>query len=434
MRLTDKGLQNLTSDRPRDILAAGRRGLIVRIAPARGVVRKVFRYRWMRGGRRSLVRLGEYGDTFRLTDAFALHALCCQAADTGGDPRAVVDAWWRQHAPAPPDAAGGPTVADVVTEFLTWAERNRRRPEQAKQLLDANVIPYLGKRAAASVRKRDIVLTLDRIVRRGSPVQANRVRAVLKQAFAIAADRDLIETVPPFPREAPGGKESPRERVLTDDEVVLLWHGLDVLTPAGRRGKGISRPLALSLKLLLVTGQRRGEIAAARWSDIHVGKPAEGQKPPQTWHIPVSKNDRPHDVPLSSLAVKLLEELRTHTGNSEFWLPSARSDKAADDRDRTITKAAREVRELLRIADWTPHDLRRTARTGLSRLGVSEAVAERVVNHVSGDRMVQVYNRHTYQQEMRDALNQWGAHIEGLIAQPFTLPDELKHLVRGAPR
>lgn len=425
MKLTDKGLQNLTSDRRRDILATGRRGLIVRIEPSRGSTRKTFRFRWKRDGRQSVLRLGEYGETFRLADAFALHGLCVQAADNGGDPGAVAQAWWRQHMPAPPETVDGPTVADVLAEFQTWAERERKRPEAAKALLDANVLPYLGSRAAASIRKRDLVVLLDRIVSRGSPVAANRVNALLKQAFAIAADRDLIEAIPTFPRKAPGGEEKPRTRVLTDDEIALLWHGLNALTPKGKRGRGISRPLALALKLTLVTAQRRGEIAAARWDDV-TEEAVQGPKGKRltlhTWRIPDTKTGRPHVVPLPPLAVTLLNELRELAGESEYWLPSATGEDAAGDRDRTITKAAREVRTRLQMAQWTPHDLRRTARTGLSRLGVAEPVAERVLNHVSGDRMVAVYNQHRYLDEMRDALEKWCAHVEAIVAKPFKLP------------
>ncbi len=418
MKLTEKGLQNIATDKPRDISVTDRRGLILRLEPSRGLIRKTFRLRWKRAGKQSVVRLGMYGAAFRLADAHALHALCVQAIDHGGDPRATVEQWWATHAPAPIDAASGPTVGDVVREFLDWAARERKRPEIAKALFDKNVLPWLADRPVASIRKRDLVLLFDRIVQRDAPVVANRVQALLKQAFAVAADRDLIDAIPIFPRKAPGGAEAPRTRVLSDAEVKRLWTGLDELTPTGKRGKGISRPLALALKLLLVTAQRRGEVAAARWDDIicETVKGPKGKHVKQySWRIPETKNDRPHHVPLSPLAVELLDELRTLSGESEFWLPSATSDQAADDRDRTITKAAREVRDRLEMESWTPHDLRRTARTNFSRIGVTDAVAERVLNHVAGDRMVQVYNQHSFAAEMRVALDTWATELRRII-------------------
>lgn len=402
MRFGEKSIQALRAGpKPRDYLATNYKGLILRVSLARGQTRKVFRYRyWRPGNKKSVARyvtLGEY-PALSLGKAVSLQDDCRQAIEAGGDPAAVVRAYWERNAPdggRPP--SDGPTVRDVVNEFLEYAGKKRARPEQARYLLEANVLPILGDKPAADVRKRDIVTLLDDIVARGSPVTANRVQALLKQAFAVAADRDLIEAVPTFPREAAGGAEAPRTRVLSDAEIRHLWHGLDKVD--------IPRPLALALKLQLVTAQRRGEIAAAKFSDIRDG----------VWHIPQTKNQRPHAIPLPGLAVELIGELRELAGKSDHWLPSARGGAAAD-RERTITRAAREARKALEMDEWTPHDLRRTARTGMARLGVSDAVAERVLNHVAGDRMVQVYNQHRYIEEMREALDKWAAHLAGVVA------------------
>lgn len=433
MRFTEKGLRALTAgDKPRDILASNYRGLILRVSKARGDTRKVFRYRYWRGGVARYVTLGEYAPDDRahlsLAQADSLRTDCRDAVAAGQDPAAVVAAYWAARAPKVPEvSSGGPTVAEVVNEFLThYAEKERKRPEQARYLLDANVIPVMGSKPAADVRKRDIVTLLDGIVARGSPVVANRVQALLKQAFAVAADRDLIEATPTFPRKAIGGEEKGRTRILSDDEIALLWHGLDLLTPAGKRGKGISRPLALALKLQLVTAQRRGEIALAKWTDIAEETRTEAGKDPlklSWWNIPETKNERPHVVPLPRLALDLLAELKALAGESAYWLPNAKDgDDVAADRERTITKAAREVRTRLLMAEWTPHDLRRTARTGLARLGVSDEVGERVLNHVAGDRMVAVYNQHRYLEEMRSALDKWSEHVEAVVAKPFEMP------------
>jgi integrase len=339
----------------------------------------------------------------------------------------VVDEWHRKHTPAPAlsETAAGPTVADVVSEFLThYAEAERKRPEQARYLLQKNVIPIIGSVPVALLRKRELVRCFDRMKTRGSPVLANRVCAILKQAFAVSADRDLIESVPVFPRDPPGGREAPRERVLDDDEIKALWHGLDTLSPTDKRPK-ISRPLVLALKLALVTAQRRGEIAVARWSDVvkKTPEPAIDNNPASVsetlmWKIADTKTGRPHNVPLSPLASRLLDELRTFAGDSDFWLPSQRTGLANKERDRSITAAARDARIALNMQEWTPHDLRRTARTGMARLGVREEVAERVLNHVQGNRMIAVYNQHNYQNEMRDALEKWASHLEDLVRAP----------------
>lgn len=424
MKLTDRALAALTSTTPRDLTVTGRKGLILRLEPTRdGRTRKTFRYRYKRDGKTSRVVLGEYPTLLGVADVHALHASCVRAVEAGGDPRPLIEAFHRDLLPPAAQPADGPTVKEVCDEFLThYAERNRTRPEQARYLLEHNVLPRLGARPAASIRKRDIQAMLDVIVTRGSPILANRVQSLLKQAFAVAADRDLIETVPPFPRAKVGGEESVRTRVLSDEEIRTLWRGLETLAPPARpngkypRGK-IGRPLALALKLQLVTAQRRGEIAAARWDDlvsetVKVGRRNVTQL---SWRIPTNKSDRPHLVPLSPLAVDILDELRTLTGATDYWLPSVVTGDANAERDRSLTRAARKIRTLLKMADWRPHDLRRTARTGLARLGVRDEVAERVLNHAPRDRMVAVYNQHAYQAEMRQALDQWADRLRQIV-------------------
>ena len=142
---------------------------------------------------------------------------------------------------------------------------------------------------------------------------------------------------------------------------------------------------------------------------------AQARRRADTWHIPENKADRPHALPLSPLAVELLDELRNITSAGEFWLPSARTGEPMVERARSISAAARTMREVLGMADWRAHDLRRTARTNLSRLGVREEVAERVLNHAPTDRMVATYNQHAYQAEMREALDLWAAHLARVV-------------------
>jgi integrase len=414
MRLTEKFLQGVKTSRRRDLQVSGRRGLSLRLSLNRGRTIRSFRFRYQRDGVAKCVTLGEYGPAFTLADAHELHARAVTAAKNGGDPQVLVDAFWRERAPRPAaDAGGGPTVADVVREFLAVAERQRRRPEQARYLLEANVLPKLGPTPVAGLRKRDLVELFDTIARR-APVLANRVQAVLKQAFAVAADRDLIESVPIFPRTPAGGHEGVRTRVLSEAEIKTLWEGLDTLSQ-GDEPK-VLRPLALALKLQLVTAQRRGEIASARWAEI-VGK---------TWCIPTSpKKGRsqehvPHFVPLSPLAQTLLKELRSLANGSDYWLPNQRTDKLAADRARSISKAAREARKELKMKDWRPHDLRRTARTFMAKLGVAEVVAERVLGHGHEDRMVATYDQHAYRDEMRTALSQWATELERIVSAQGT--------------
>jgi integrase len=307
VRLTEKFLQGVKAERRRDLSIDGRRGLLLRLSLNRGQTTRTFRFRHFHNGVARYTTLGDY-PALTLADAHDLHGRCVTAVKTGSDPQAVVDAYWAARAPRP-TAASGPTVADVIKEFLAVAERQRKRPEQAKYLLETCVRPKLGDTPVASLRKRDIVEMLEPIVRIGSLVLANRVQQVLKQAFAVAADRDLISSAPVFPRALVGGEESVRTRVLAESEIRDLWAGLDKLSTGDEAE--ILRPLALALKLQLVTAQRRGEIAAARWSDVTEetwpitatdGKPVDTLV--RVWRIPDTKSDRPHEIALSPLATR----------------------------------------------------------------------------------------------------------------------------------
>jgi integrase len=417
MRLNQKAIEGLTSNgRRRDVSIRGTPGLIMRVARAHGRDSKTWRFRYFRDGRAQYATLGDF-PAVSVSAARVLHAELIVIARNGGDPRAHVEARAAERLPASArPASTGPTVRDIVEDFVRTSKR--KNPEDARALLEANVLPFIGDLPAADVRKRDFLRIYDVILARGARVLANRVHALLKQVFAVALDHDLIDALPGFPRDKPGGVERPRERVLSDDEIGTLWRTLDALTPPGKRGKGITRPLALALKLDLVTAQRRGEIATAKWADIveidtvdATGK--RGRR--KAWHIPETKTDAAHTLPLSPLALRLLDELRAYAGTSPYWLPNALNPAAsADDRARTITRAAKRIRKAVGISDWTPHDLRRTARTGLAALGVPDAVAKRCLNHADGDRMSMIYNRHGYAAEMADALDRWAAHVEAI--------------------
>lgn len=399
---------------PGDHTIRNRTGLILRVEPTR----RCFRLRAKLSGKGRIWQLGEYPRP-TVADVGKLHEDCRHAIRQGEDPQPLIDRW---HLKAIPGAhkAGGPTVADVVAEFMVVAKRERKRPEAAQAAFDLHVLRWIGDVPVAALEKRHFVELYDRIVARGRLVQANRVQALVRQAFAVAADRDLIQSVPAMPRAPAGGDEAPRERVLDDAEIAALWRGLDKLSPPDKRQK-ISRPLVLALKLALVTAQRRGEIAAARWSDIVIepAPPTKNGKPApdlRTWRIPDTKTGRPHAVPLSPLACQLLDELRALAGESDLWFPSKKTGEANKERDRSITRAARDARDELQMSPWTTHDLRRTARTGMARLGIRDEVGERVLNHAQGNRMLAVYNQHAYREEMRVALDTWAEHLSTIIS------------------
>jgi integrase len=161
------------------------------------------------------------------------------------------------------------------------------------------------------------------------------------------------------------------------------------------------------VQLLILTGQRRSEVADMMWSEI------DGQ----TWTLPRerTKNDRRHDVPLSHQAMATIERLPRIGDRYLFTLSGTKPYKGFRGKDQLRTG----------ISAWTLHDLRRTAASGMAKLGVSLVVIEKVLNHVSGSLagIVGVYQRHEYAQEQRAALQLWADHVEGLITPPAAKGD-----------
>lgn len=422
----------------------GHKGLYAWVYPSGSVV-FVYRYTPPGGGARRKMRLGQYGEGgLTLAEAFDAHRDAQRELEKGLDPVEERERREKAAEDARRERAGADTVAKLVEQFVhrklraeRWDADNgkwvrearanlkaRKRPEAAAALLGyfghgatrskRNTVPTvlseLGDRKARDITKRDVVAFLDSIVDRGAPVTANRVYSLLKQMFTWAAGKDIIPAYPMLGVERPGGDEKPRKRTLTEEEIRSFWIALD--SP----NVEMATPTRLALKLLLVTAQRRGEVTGARWSEFDL----EGM----TWTIPVarlkSSHSRreavePHVVPLSSLAVELLRQLQSATGAAPYLLP-ARADRKKTDpySERVLSRAVRENAHQIGIAHFTPHDLRRTAASLMTKIGVPRLHVEKVLNHSTGD-IAEVYDRHDYLPEKRAALEKWAAHLQLII-------------------
>jgi integrase len=165
-----------------------------------------------------------------------------------------------------------------------FVERERKHPGDVRQMLNADVLQNIGPVRAKDITRRHIIALTDRIVDRGARVHANRTASMLKQMFQDAVERGMIESNPcaDIRRRTVGGTETFRDRNLSPDEIHRFWTRIE---PKGdfKRGKplGIGMPLAVALKVLLVTGQRRGELNKARWSTL-TWKGRCGPSPRQT--------------------------------------------------------------------------------------------------------------------------------------------------------
>jgi integrase len=256
-----------------------------------------------------------------------------------------------------------------------------------------SLVDRWGSRRIGDIADADIIKVLDQ-VSGDAPVMANRLHAVLSAFFGWAKSKRLIATNPCIGLKRPAEEKS-RERVLTDDELRKVW------IAAGELG----HPYAGIARLLILTGQRRNEIADLHWSEIDLEERA--------LHLPAArtKNAKPHDVPLSALA------LATIAGIPRL----IDSDLVFTRRRKPITAFGwikSKIDEASGVTDWTLHDLRRTMASGLQRLGVRLEVTEAALNHRSGSMagIVGVYQRHDYASEKRDALARWADHVDALVS------------------
>jgi integrase len=302
-------------------------------------------------------------------------------------------------------SGGEHTIEFLAAEFVErYLRPNRKRPGYAEAIIAKDILTTWAGRDVRTIKPREVINLLDKIVARGSPIMANRTAAVLDQMFRFAIHRAVVDDSPVKLLMRPGGKEKARERVLTDEELKAFLSAPRACTRFER--------LSHVITLLLLTGQRRGELALAKWSDIDLKE--------RTWAIrdENSKTGRGHVVPLSDWAVEEFAALKREAEGSPWVLPAAGGSHHIDPKQltRSLAKCIARFRQR-GIKHFVLHDLRRTCRTGLSRLGVEQHIGERVLNHAQPG-VVGVYDRHAYLEEKREALEKWAMHLAGLRYAP----------------
>jgi integrase len=383
---------------------------------------KVFVFRYQREHHRRVLTLGTFPES-TLEEAHERYEAARKHLREGRDPASAIEEQRQAEGRARAAEAGAASVGRLVDEWYTrYALKERKRPEAAKVLLDANLPDWFCVARAKDVTRRQVIEVTDGIADR-SPSVANDVASLLKQVFAFGVERDLITASPIVGMKPPGGTEKPRDRVLSDEEIKVFWHKLPLcITRTVGHGKGkkhkvhgMSERVQLALRFILLTAQRRGETARAKWADIDFAA--------KTWTIPAedAKTGQAHIVPLSPAALAILDRLQQLQADekSAFVFPSHHRIEKGDVpmTERAISHAVREHEDVFDIPHWTPHDLRRTARTEMARLGVVDTVAELILNHrLQG--MVAVYNKYQYLDEKRAALDLWASHVEKLVAKP----------------
>ena len=381
------------------------RGLyIVVTARADGQLTRTWQHRFSFQGTNTFVVIGHFPDT-SLERARRIVQEQREQLSQGIDPRRARPS--RRPARTPPTLSAAAVGAEHAIETLArefmelYVRPNRTDPSYVQGVLDRDVLPVWRGRDARTIKPREVIELLDGIVKRGSKVMANHTARILGQMFKYGIHRTIVEDSPVKLLVLPGGKEKPRDRALTDEELKAFLSDPLKCTRQPR--------LAIVIELLLLTAARRGELCAAKWA--HVDLQAK------TWHVPAenSKTEKAYTVPLSDKAVELFERLQKRAGRSAWVLPGTDPSKQLEPRllTRGLAKCLKRF-NAAGVKDFTLHDLRRTCRTGLARLKVEPHIAERILNHAAADRIIATYDVHDYAPQMRAALEKWAAHLKDL--------------------
>ncbi len=367
---------------------------------------KSWSVRYRHAGKPRKLTIGKY-PALSLNDArdAALEAL--RAVAKGGDPghakqeakRAVVD------------RADRDLFRSVVADFIArHAKPHNRSWQHVQWLFEKHVIPSWGERRVHEIRRRDVIALLDGIVDRGTATTANRVFEVVRKLFNWSIERGIVDASPCVGIKPPAPHVT-RDRILNDDEIRWLWRACDT----------IGEPFGPLVKLLLLTGARRDEVAGMPARELHL------TNEPPFWLIPPTrtKNGREHHVPLSRIAMEILGAVRRVRSQAGYVFttsgetPVSGFSRAKKRVDEAMQRIAREEAggDDLAIEGWTLHDLRRTAASGMARLGVAVHVVEATLNHKSGTirGVAAVYNRYAYEPEKQAALEAWGRYISDLV-------------------
>lgn len=388
-RLTDTGIANLSlmSGTRREIWDTIVPGLAIRI----GARRKTFVAMVRARGRVRRVTLGVHPG-LGVSDARTKARILIEQGQNGIDPVEVREAKARDE-----EDQRRSTVAAAVAQYVTlYAQRRQRSWRSTQRRLEMYLVEAMGERPVSSIGRADIVRAIDVVQAKGFAIGANRTLANFKTFFRWCVERGLIERPPAELVRAPS-LEISRDRVLSDEELRAIWKA--TLTYAGPYGRIV--------RLLLLTAQRREEVAGMRWDELDLKS--------RSWTLRASrtKSGRLHVVPLSEAAVYGICPV-PRVGPLLF---GSQPDPGGDRTFSCWNQAKLRLDKASGVSEWRLHDLRRTAATGMARLGVSPPVIERVLNHAmtAAGPLAAVYQRYDYAKEKREALGAWATDVLRIV-------------------
>ena len=309
------------------------------------------------------------------------------------------------------------TFGAVAEDFIQLHVKAQRRGRDSEREIRKELIAVWEDRPIASITREDVASLVDAVARRPAPYLAHIVLGHLRSLFNWAINRTTygLETSPCDrikPKALIGTKE-PRQRVLSDAEIAALWRGSETL----------GYPFGPLYQVLLLTGARKSEVSGARWNEFDLNK--------KIWTVPPErfKSNASHLIPLSDAAVAIIESLPHFTKGDHLFTttyggkPIAGFSKGKGRIDKLMVEQLGSSPPA-----WVIHDIRRTVRTRLASLRVPDLVAEMVIGH--GRKGIQrVYDQHTYEAEMREALELWAARLRDIVTPP---PENVVRMKRAS--
>ena len=370
-KLTDLLVKRLAAqDRPYLIWDSHQRGLAVSVQPTG---RKSWKVIYSRNSRPRWYSLGS-ADAIGLADARKLASRVMFAVAEGKDPAAERKA----------DRSRG-TFEELAARYVAdYAQKRNKSWKQADTLVRRYLIPRWGKLQAADISRADVKAAMTAI---DAPVLANQVLASASAIFSWAIREELLKDNPC--RQVDRHKTSSRERVLSDNEIPKFWAAFD--------DAGLLQGTAL--KLILLTGQRPGEVSCMRREHIVDGWWTLPGSPVAGLGWPGTKNGQSHRVWL----VKPVQELLAELDDDGQLFP----------RLGKLDEAMRDICTKLGVERATPHDLRRSHGTTITALGFGRDAMNRVQNHKEGG-IGSVYDRHQYAEENKRIMEAVAARILSL--------------------
>ncbi len=357
--------------------------------------RKSWVYMYRYGGKSKMLTFGQY-PKMSVGEAHEIYTAATHWLEKGYDPST-------KNLSEASNVKKSEIIEDLSKKYLKYV-KSKCSPKtyyDYKGVHDRDILPVIGRMKAKTVTKDDLERILKNLKKRKPDLETNRVYDTTRVFFNYLVKKDFIDFNPllKVDREV---TEKSRERTLWDDDIISFLRNL---------GKcRMEEKTRIALRLQLHTGQRPGEIASIEWKEIDFRD--------RWWVIPgeKTKNKREHHVPLTEQMLKIFNEAKLLSGDSEWVFPSSRNGGKNHILENSFARAVNRNLETLKVEHFTPHDLRRTVTSHLAKLKVRKEIRKKVLNHVDGD-VTDAYDRYDFSEEKREALEKWNAKLDRLLAE-----------------